>query len=176
MPDSAKEAKVRKVTGRGGRFRTLIARLMGLPAAASHVRVELKVTVEGSRERWGRQFGTRLMETVQWARDRLLIESAGSVRFGFKIEINRTTDSNRSAHRPLSSPDSSPLAGTMPWDAPKLVLAWRASVSARMVDCDQPVTFGLFNRAVIARELPATRSAPRSPFPESAGDRPPTKR
>lgn len=86
-PDGGQAFGELEVTGRGGRFRNLIARLMGLPPPASRVPVELKVTVEGSRERWSRRFGSQLMETVQWARDGLLVESAGPVRFAFQIEI-----------------------------------------------------------------------------------------
>jgi hypothetical protein len=76
-----------EVTGSGGRLRNLITWLMGLPPVASHVPVELKVAVEGSRERWSRSFGSHLMETVQSTSDGLLIEAAGPVRFAFQIEI-----------------------------------------------------------------------------------------
>ncbi len=76
-----------EVTGSGGRLGKLIAWLMGLPPVARRVPVELKVTVEGSRERWSWRFGNQLMETVQSTSDGLLIESAGPVRFAFQIEI-----------------------------------------------------------------------------------------
>src|SRR5256885_2167747 len=56
-----------------GWLRNRLATLARLPAEGEHVPVELRVEVEGARERWIRHFDGRRMETLQWARKGLLI-------------------------------------------------------------------------------------------------------
>lgn len=62
-----------------------IAWTLGMPRGGSGVPVELVVRVEGDRERWTRQIGGRTMETVQWARDGLLIEALGPWSFASDV-------------------------------------------------------------------------------------------
>jgi hypothetical protein len=61
----------------GGRLRNAMASLMGLPRPGSDVPVQLQVKIEGERERWIRDFGGHRVESVQWARGKVLMESLG---------------------------------------------------------------------------------------------------
>jgi Domain of unknown function (DUF4166) len=75
-----------RVTRGKGRLANLLANLGGLPRAGDAVPVRLRVVVEGERERWVREFPACRMETVQWARDGLLVEAVGPVRLGLRVQ------------------------------------------------------------------------------------------
>ncbi len=74
-----------RVTRGKGRLRDALATGLRLPASGTRVPLQLRVIVEGERERWVREFGQQRIETVQWARAGLLIEAMGHCRFGFRI-------------------------------------------------------------------------------------------
>jgi hypothetical protein len=50
-----------------GRWRNALASLLGLPRAALVVPVQLRVVMQGERERWLRDFPGDRVETVAWA-------------------------------------------------------------------------------------------------------------
>jgi hypothetical protein len=70
--------------GRGW-FRRCIAALGRLPNSGTDVPMRLEISVENGREIWHRQFGSDIMQTVQWQHGDLLLEAGGPMRFGFRI-------------------------------------------------------------------------------------------
>lgn len=73
-----------------GRLRQALAALMRLPAPGEQVPVRLQVRCEGEAERWTRDFGSLRMVTRQWLSQGLLMESAGPIRFGFRLTGDAT--------------------------------------------------------------------------------------
>jgi hypothetical protein len=71
-----------------GRSRNALASVLGLPRSGSEVLVQLRVEVEGERERWIRDFDGHRVVTVQWARGGLLMESIGWNSFSTELEID----------------------------------------------------------------------------------------
>ncbi|MGH7138106.1 MAG: DUF4166 domain-containing protein [Pirellulales bacterium] len=71
----------------GGWFRGALASLLGLPEAGKNVPVVVEVKVEGDRERWVRHFAGRRVETVQWMRGELLMESSGATSFSSALSL-----------------------------------------------------------------------------------------
>lgn len=84
-PGGARAAGRFRVT----RGRTALARvaavLLGLPPAGDDIALTLEVRPDGERERWVRDFGGRVVETTQWARDGKLVEASGPGRLGFRL-------------------------------------------------------------------------------------------
>jgi hypothetical protein len=78
-----------------GRFRNLIAVVLGMPRAGDAVPVTLRISVEGERERWTRDFDGHRVETIQWARGDLLMEASGPVSFSTELAL----DGNRLTYR-----------------------------------------------------------------------------
>jgi len=70
--------------GKGWLCRALADR-MRLPPQGDIVALQLRVVVEGDQERWVRRFDGVRFQTVQSARAGLLIETAGPLRFGFRV-------------------------------------------------------------------------------------------
>ena len=64
-----------------GRLRNGVASILGMPPAGTHVPVRLQVVAEDDRERWIRDFDGHRVETVQWAREEMLMEALGRVCF-----------------------------------------------------------------------------------------------
>ncbi len=72
----------------------LLARFFGsrlkLPPAARRLPVELRIQVDGTREKWLRRFGsvpeTRL-DAVQYLEEDLLVERVGATRFYFRLSV-----------------------------------------------------------------------------------------
>jgi hypothetical protein len=73
------------VTRGRGRAVAVLAALLRLPPAGENVPLRLSVEVDDARERWTRDFGGRCLETVQWARDGLLIEAVGPLHLGLRL-------------------------------------------------------------------------------------------
>jgi uncharacterized protein DUF4166 len=71
-----------------GFLRNAIASLLGLPRAGVGVPVLLEVSVEGDRERWCRQFPGKIVVSVQWEHDQLLIEKFGVNSFSCILKVN----------------------------------------------------------------------------------------
>jgi hypothetical protein len=80
--------RVSRATGWLGRG---VARVMRLPLAGDEVPLGLRVGVEGDRERWIRDLGGRRIESVMEARDGLLVEAFGPLRFGLKLLVAGNT-------------------------------------------------------------------------------------
>ena len=76
-----------RVIHHGGWFRRLLVRLMGLPAAGDAIEVYLEVTPNGTGERWVRSFAGRPLVTIQTAKDDLLMECGGPIRFGIVLGV-----------------------------------------------------------------------------------------
>ena len=76
-----------KVERAAGRLRNALASLLGLPKAGMGVPIRLEVEVEGDRERWVRHLQGRRLETVQWARGDLLMESFGPTAFSSELVV-----------------------------------------------------------------------------------------
>jgi len=76
-----------KITRGPGLLRALLCRLGRLPASGENVPMRLRVTPEEGRERWVRQFGEQVLESVQWEKDGLLHERLGPVRLAFKLHV-----------------------------------------------------------------------------------------
>ena len=90
QPNATAHGRFEIIRGRG-MLRNLLATLAGFPRAGSDVPVVLRVTAEGDRERWSRDFGGHRLETVQWDREGALIEAAGPVRFAFDVTADDTS-------------------------------------------------------------------------------------
>lgn len=73
------------ITRGSGRIRQALAALMRLPLPGEQVPVVLQVQTVGEAEHWRRDFGTLRLVTQQWLQDGLLIETAGPLRFGFRL-------------------------------------------------------------------------------------------
>lgn len=73
------------ITRGQGRLRYLAALLMRLPPPGQQVPVRLQVRTDGAAEHWTRDFGTLRLVTKQWLHNGLLIETAGPLRFGFRV-------------------------------------------------------------------------------------------
>jgi hypothetical protein len=71
----------------GGPLRNGLASLLGLPRTGTDVSVRLEVEIEGDRERWVRNFQGQRLETVQWARGDLLMESYGPTTFSSALVV-----------------------------------------------------------------------------------------
>lgn len=76
-----------RVTHFPGRLRTLLIRLMRLPAAGDNVPVELVVTPHGTGELWARHFPGWPFVTIQTAGRGLLLERDGPIAFGFALDV-----------------------------------------------------------------------------------------
>lgn len=72
--------------GRGW-LRNALASLLGLPRAGTEVPVQLRVQVDGDRERWVRSFRGQPVVSLQWARDGLLMERAGLFSFSCRLVV-----------------------------------------------------------------------------------------
>ena len=77
--------EVEVVRGRGA-LATLCAWTTRLPPNGRGV-IEVEIDAADTRETWTRRFGRRRMASCLWARDGLLHERLGMLRFGFKLEI-----------------------------------------------------------------------------------------
>lgn len=71
-------------------MRALAADLLSLPRAGECVPLRLEIRAERKRERWIRYFDGQRLETVQWQQKGLLVEAAGPLRFGFRVEADQT--------------------------------------------------------------------------------------
>ena len=76
-----------RVVHHPGWFRRLLVKLMGLPAAGDAIEVTVEVTPTGDGERWGRSFAGRPMVTFQTAKDEMLMERGGPIRFGIALAV-----------------------------------------------------------------------------------------
>jgi hypothetical protein len=76
------------VTRGAGRMRHVLAVLMRLPKPGKQVPVRLQVEIQGNAECWTRDFGSLRLITRQWLHHGLLIETAGPLRFGFRLRGN----------------------------------------------------------------------------------------
>jgi len=89
-PDGAAARGTLRITRGQGWLRQTMASLMRLPASGEQVPVLLNVQVNAGIERWSRQFGSLRLVTRQWLWQGLLIETAGPLRFGFRLSANAT--------------------------------------------------------------------------------------
>ena len=69
-------------------MRQLLALAMRLPSPGDTVPVHLQVHVCGETEHWTRDFGSQRLVTMQWLDRGLLIETAGPLRFGFRLSAD----------------------------------------------------------------------------------------
>jgi hypothetical protein len=77
-----------RITRGKGLLRGLLCRLGGLPRAGEAVPLRLRVVPEGASERWQRRFGPHVLESVQRAKEGLLVESFGNGwRLGFRLHV-----------------------------------------------------------------------------------------
>ncbi len=76
-----------RITHGKGWLRGLFRNLGGLPRAGEAVPVRLRVTPEGERERWRRDFAGHKLESLQWERDGLMVEALGPWRLGFQLSV-----------------------------------------------------------------------------------------
>lgn len=67
-----------------------LGRALKMPPSGPAVPVELRVQVTGDRERWTRSFDGRTLETIQWARDGLLMESLGPWIFASELLADKS--------------------------------------------------------------------------------------
>jgi hypothetical protein len=74
-----------RITRGKGFLRNLAATIGGLPSPGDDVPVRLRIVAEGDGERWLREFGGHRLESVQRARDGLLVESFGAVTLGMRL-------------------------------------------------------------------------------------------
>lgn len=72
--------------GRGW-LRNALASLLGLPRAGNEVPVQLRIQVEGDRERWVRSFRGQPVVSLQWAHNGLLMERAGLFSFSCRLAV-----------------------------------------------------------------------------------------
>ncbi len=79
-----------RVERASGPLRNALASLLRLPKSGEHVSVMLEVAIEGDRERWVRHFEGRRLETVQWARGDLLMESFGPTAFSSALVVDES--------------------------------------------------------------------------------------
>jgi len=86
-PGGGRASGTLQVERAAGPLRNALASLLGLPKTATDVPVRLEVEVEGDRERWVRHLQGRRMETVQWARGDLLMESYGPSSFSSALVV-----------------------------------------------------------------------------------------
>jgi hypothetical protein len=73
-----------------GLFARILASVFRFPEAGTDVPVVLRIAVEGDRERWTRNFGTRTLQSVQWCHDGLLIEQMKLARFAIQLSADET--------------------------------------------------------------------------------------
>jgi hypothetical protein len=76
-----------KIARGRGRLRGLLCKLGGLPPAGEAVPVRLRVTPDGGRERWQRDFAGHKLESTQWMQDGLMTEQLGPWRLGFELHV-----------------------------------------------------------------------------------------
>ncbi len=86
-PEGSRATGVLRVVRAQGRLRSALASLLGLPASGDAVPTELRVSVEGNRERWTRRFQGRPIETVQWDWHNLLLERSGPFSFSCALRL-----------------------------------------------------------------------------------------
>jgi Domain of unknown function (DUF4166) len=80
-----------RITRGKGWLRNLVCKLGGLPPAGEAVPMKLRVFPDGEREHWVREFDKHRLESVQWARDGLMVESIGAMRLGFRLHVEGAT-------------------------------------------------------------------------------------
>jgi hypothetical protein len=73
-----------------GPLRNALASFLGLPRTGTDALVRLEVEIEGDRERWVRHIQGRRLETVQWARGDLLMESYGPTAFASALVVEES--------------------------------------------------------------------------------------
>lgn len=71
-----------------GRLRNFLADCLRLPCAGERLPIRLQVKPWGEGERWVRHFGELRLETRQWLWQRLLVEAAGPLQFGFRLRAD----------------------------------------------------------------------------------------
>ncbi len=76
-----------RITHGKGWLRSLFRKVGGLPRAGEAVLMKLRVTPEGQRERWRRDFEGHKLESVQWERAGLMVEAFGPWRLGFRLHV-----------------------------------------------------------------------------------------
>jgi hypothetical protein len=86
-PGGGRARGMLQVKRAGGPLRDGLASLLRLPKTGTDVPVRLEVEIEGDRERWVRDFHGRPLETVQWARGDLLMESYGLTSFSSALVL-----------------------------------------------------------------------------------------
>jgi hypothetical protein len=74
-----------RITRAKGLLRNLIASAGRLPPAGDAVEMRLRITALPDGERWQREFAGHRLESVQRARDGLLVETFGAVTLGFRL-------------------------------------------------------------------------------------------
>jgi len=79
------QGRMHVIRGRGW-FRHTIANLLGIPPAGLYD-VSLEVSYVEGGERWRRQFGEHVLETVQSVRGGLLAEASGRASLGFEMLV-----------------------------------------------------------------------------------------
>jgi len=79
----------RFVVDRGrGRLARMLGGVLRFPAAGHDVPVTLRVSVEGDRERWMRDFGGTRLTSVQEGGEHWLRERIGPFRFRFRVSAD----------------------------------------------------------------------------------------
>lgn len=65
----------------------LIAGIVGFPRAAKRIDVRVVFKTENGREHWTRHFGTESFSSTQYAKDGLLVETFGPLRFYMAVPV-----------------------------------------------------------------------------------------
>ena len=72
------------------RHDSILARILGFPPAGDNIALALEVISVGDSETWIRNFGGKLIRTLQWQNGKLLIEAMGAVRIAFRVQADES--------------------------------------------------------------------------------------